>query len=97
MTSACTMSAASIGARPVRCSPGTGFQVLRASYWNTLLFPLMLVHRLVEKQDAESDVRDYPAWLDALFSAALAIERAAINAGLSLPFGGSLIVVARRD
>ena len=76
---------------------GHGFRVLRSSYWNTLLFPLMLLHRLVERREAESDVRDYPRWLDALFSAALAIERAAIAAGISLPFGGSLIVVAARD
>ncbi len=76
---------------------GHGFRVLRSSYWNTLLFPLMLLHRLVERRGAESDMRDYPRWLDALFSTALAIERTAIAAGLSLPFGGSLIVVAARD
>jgi SAM-dependent methyltransferase len=76
---------------------GSGFRVLRASYWNTLLFPLMLIHRLLERADAESDVRDYPPWLDALFSTALAIERAAIRAGISLPFGGSLILVVARD
>lgn len=74
-----------------------GFRVIRASYWNTLLFPLMLIHRLVERADAKSDVRDYPRWLDAIFSTALAIERAAIGAGLSLPFGGSLMIVAVRD
>jgi SAM-dependent methyltransferase len=74
-----------------------GFRIVRASYWNTLLFPLMLLHRLVERGDAESDVRDYPRWLDALFSTALAIERAAIGAGLDLPFGGSLMIVAVRD
>ena len=76
---------------------GNGFRVLRSSYWNTLLFPLMLVHRLIERDDAESDVRDFPRWLDALFSSALAVERFAIEAGISLPFGGSLIVVAARD
>lgn len=76
---------------------GGGFRVLRSSYWNTLLFPLMLIHRVLERDDAESDVRDYPRWLDALFSMALAVERAAIRAGISLPFGGSLIVVAARD
>ncbi|HYC63954.1 MAG TPA: class I SAM-dependent methyltransferase [Reyranellaceae bacterium] len=74
-----------------------GFRVLRSSYWNTLLFPLMLLHRLTERSDAPSDVRDYPGWLNALFSAALAVERATIGAGLSLPFGGSLIVVASRE
>jgi SAM-dependent methyltransferase len=73
-----------------------GFRVLHASYWNTLLFPLMLLHRLIERDDAESDVRDFPRWLDAIFSSTLAIERAVIATGLSLPFGGSLIIVATR-
>ena len=76
---------------------GHGFRVVKSSYWNTLLFPLMLLHRLTERDDATSDVRDFPRWLDALFSAALAIERWAMSAGLSLPFGGSLMIVARRD
>jgi len=76
---------------------GNGFRVLRSTYWNTLLFPLMLIHRLLESGDAESDVRDYPGWLDALFSTALAVERSAIAMGLNLPFGGSLMVVAQRD
>lgn len=73
-----------------------GFRVIRASYWNTLLFPLMLLHRLIERNDAESDVHEYPRWLDTIFSTALAIERSAISAGLNLPFGGSLLVVATR-
>jgi SAM-dependent methyltransferase len=78
---------------------GNGFRVLVSSYWNTLLFPLMLIHRLLERGDsaAESDVRDYPSWLDRLFSMALAAERLAIGAGISLPFGGSFIVVAERN
>lgn len=74
-----------------------GFRIQRSSYWNTLLFPLMVLHRLTERAEAESDVRDYPDWLDGLFSAALTVERLAILGGLSLPFGGSLIVVAARD
>jgi SAM-dependent methyltransferase len=76
---------------------GHGFRVLRSTYWNTLLFPLMLLHRLIESDDAESDVRDFPRWQDALFSAALGLERAVIRGGVSLPFGGSLILVAARD
>ncbi len=74
-----------------------GFKILKMSYWNTLLFPLMLLHRLTERDDADSDVRDFPRWLDALFSAALAVERAVIGAGVPLPFGGSLLVLAARD
>ena len=76
---------------------GHGFRIVRTSYWNTLLFPLMLLHRLTEREDAASDVRDYPVWLDAIFSMALAIERALIALGISLPFGGSLMIVGIRD
>lgn len=76
---------------------GHGFKVLKVTYWNTLLFPLMLLHRLTERDDAQSDVRDFPRWLDTLFSTALAVERTAIGAGLRLPFGGSLLIVAARD
>ncbi len=76
---------------------GHGFRVLRSSYWNTFLFPLMLLHRLRARDADRSDVRDYPGWLDALFSAVLTVERMAIALGISLPFGGSLIVVAARD
>ena len=82
-------------ARALIAAPG--FRILRASYWNTLLFPLMLIHRLVERGDAESDVRDYPRWLYAIFSTPRAIARAAIDAGVTLPFGGSLMIVAVRD
>jgi SAM-dependent methyltransferase len=76
---------------------GHGFRVLKSTYWNTLLFPLMLLHRLIEREDAESDVRDFPGWQDAVFSALLALERAAIRIGLNLPLGGSLILVVARD
>ena len=76
---------------------GHGFRIVKSSYWNTLLFPLMLLHRLIGRDAAESDVRDFPRWLDALFSAALALERAVIAAGITLPFGGSLMIVVTRD
>ena len=57
----------------------------------------VLLHRLTERADAPSDVRPFPRWLDALYAAALAAERVAIGAGLALPFGGSLLIVAARD
>ena len=85
------------GSQARRLLVGNGFRILRSSYWNTLLFPLMLLHRMIERDDAESDVRDFPRWLDALFSTALAVERRVIAAGINLPFGGSLIVVAQRN
>jgi SAM-dependent methyltransferase len=75
-----------------------GFRILRSSYWNTFLFPLMLLHRLAGSADDASDVRDFPPWLDRIFSAVLAVERGLIRLGIGLPFGGSLMIVAaRRD
>jgi SAM-dependent methyltransferase len=76
-----------------------GFAQIRSSYWNTLLFPLMVVSRLLPRfgstgSDAKSDVMEYPRWLDAIFSAALAGERLALKAGARLPFGGSILVTA---
>lgn len=74
-----------------------GFRILRLTYWNTFLFPLMLLHRVIERDNAKSDVHQYPLWQDALFSAVLAIERFIIAKGFGLPFGGSLLVVAIRE
>jgi hypothetical protein len=76
-----------------------GFVEIRCSYWNTLLFPLMAASRLLPRfglahGDAKSDVMEYPAWLDAIFSAALAGERALLRWGAVLPFGGSIVVTA---
>lgn len=74
-----------------------GFLVRTSSYWNTLLFPLMLIRRLLPARDnAKSDVVAYPRPLDASFAAALGLERAWLRSGIGLPFGGSLLVSAQK-
>ncbi len=74
-----------------------GFAVRASSYWNTLLFPLMLTRRLLAARDnAKSDVVAYPRPLDAAFAAALGLERVWLRSGIGLPFGGSLLVVAQK-
>ena len=74
-----------------------GFRVTRASYWNTLLFPLIALRRVLGRDAASSDVQEYPPLLDRLFSAALALERRVIGAGLDLPFGASLMMIATKN
>lgn len=65
-----------------------GFKVVRAGYWNSLLFPLMLVQRLtVGRHKATSDVATVPAWQNRLFFAILDCER---RLRLQFPFGGSV-------
>ena len=76
-----------------------GFRVVFAGYWNMVLFPLMvLTRKLLPAGDAAaSDVRPYPAAVEALCRAATAVERALLGCGLRLPFGGSVIAVAAKE
>lgn len=83
--------------RARRLLADAGFATVSAGYWNGLLFPLMLLHRLVAGQGTgASDVQPFPAWQDRLFFSATACERRLARAGLALPFGGSVWVWARK-
>jgi len=74
-----------------------GFVPLYTTYWNTLLFPIMALRRLVVRRaDEESDVHQYPPMVERFFRALLACERTLLRAGARMPFGGSVLVVARR-
>lgn len=75
-----------------------GLRTLQSTYWNSFLLPAMVARRMLSRSEAgKSDVMEYPAALNALFGAVLAVERGLVGAGLSLPAGGSLLVVARKD
>ena len=76
-----------------------GFRPVLVGYRNTLLFPIMALHRMAtrDRPASESDVREYPPALDRLFGAVLWVERALAGIGLRLPFGGSVIAVAVKD
>jgi SAM-dependent methyltransferase len=76
----------------------TGFACLEITYWNTLLFPLILPVRLWRKlaPPAQSDLADKPGNLsNALFGQLLGIERKLMKR-CPLPFGLSLFVIARK-
>jgi SAM-dependent methyltransferase len=76
-----------------------GFGAVSCGYWNSLLFPLMLLHRLTAgkgRDGSGSDVKPFPAWQDRLFYAVTAAERRLDDFGLRLPFGGSVWVEARK-
>lgn len=73
-----------------------GFGEIVTSYWNMLLFPLMVLRRVLMRAEAESDVRPFPPLIDRLFRGLTRIETVAMGAGIKLPFGGSLLVRAVR-
>ena len=85
------------GSAVAKLLDAAGFRVLYVSYWNMLLFPLMvLTRKLLPGGAAGSDVRLYPAPLEALCRAITGLETALLRRGVRLPCGGSVIVVAAK-
>jgi SAM-dependent methyltransferase len=80
--------------RIARLLQAAGFRVVFAGYWNMLLFPLMVLTRKLLPGAASSDVKPYPAPVEAMCRAATAVERGFLRLGVRLPFGGSVIAVA---
>ncbi|MDX2103565.1 MAG: class I SAM-dependent methyltransferase [Alphaproteobacteria bacterium] len=74
-----------------------GLRVSRGGYWNTGLFPLMAVHRLLSRSSSgDSDVHLYPAPIEALFRRVVLTEAWLVGKGVNLPYGGSVLVVAEK-
>ena len=74
-----------------------GFVGEASTYWNTLPFPLAVVRRKIfPPATPASDVRLYPAPLEALCNGAMALERAWLRRVGGLPFGTSVLTVARK-
>jgi SAM-dependent methyltransferase len=75
-----------------------GFEIVRMTYFNTLLFPLIAALRLIKKMggSAGSDDEHMPGRLtNVVLRAVFSSERWLVRA-TSLPFGVSLLAVARR-
>jgi len=84
--------------RVARLLRRSGFRPLFLSYWNAILFPLMvLTRKLLPGRETQSDVHLFPAPIEALCRAATSCETAWLRQGFRLPFGGSLIAVAARE
>lgn len=67
-----------------------GFQIRRAGYWNSLLFPLMAIHRLtVGKTKQHSDVEALPDWQNNFFYHIIRCEQFLQQHHIHIPFGGS--------
>ena len=71
-----------------------GFTRVRARYWNSILLPLMVLRRKLWRRAGASEVALLPTPVERAFGAVLALERRLTRAGLSLPFGGSILATA---
>lgn len=79
-----------------------GFRIERISYRNSILFPLAVVRRMLEKvffvKDGKmrSDLKPLPAFLNKFFAIILLLENILILSGIKFPFGLSIYCVARK-
>jgi SAM-dependent methyltransferase len=79
-----------------------GFAVERCSYVNTLLFPLPLAQRLMERaapgaERADSDLTLPPPALNATLRWPMALESAWLAGGGAFPFGLSIVALAHAN
>ncbi|MBL7944901.1 MAG: class I SAM-dependent methyltransferase [Flavobacteriales bacterium] len=73
-----------------------GFQPIFASYWNTVLFPLMVIRRKLLPAPEASDVTPFDPFANRFFKGCMSLEARLLKAGVPLPFGGSAFVVVRK-
>jgi len=75
-----------------------GFAAGRVTHWNALLLPLVAARRkLLPAPRGGSDVEPFSAPGEALWGAAMALERGWFGLGASLPFGTSILAVGTRS
>ncbi len=80
-----------------RLAARAGFGVERMTYFNTVLFPVLVARRLWKRLRGETrhDLEDTPPLLNAWLERAFALERHVLTRA-ALPFGASLLMIARR-
>lgn len=81
---------------------GAGFHIVRLTYTNATLFPLMLAVRTAQRlvglapiEDSDREITLPPAPVNAILSALLALEARAL-ALVDMPVGSSLLCLARK-
>ena len=75
-----------------------GLSDVRATHWNALLLPLITARRkLLPAPRSGSDVRRSSTLVEALCNAAMALERGWLGVFGQLPFGSSILAVARKN
>lgn len=81
-----------------------GFKIQFVSSFVFFLFPIMAFARLADRKstsrmsnkEPSHDELSLPRLVDAIFEVFMRIDESLINFGISLPWGGSIVVVARK-
>lgn len=77
-----------------------GFEIVKLSYFNTLLFPLMLAQRLLQKamlamKRSENIFPKYPTRFGRLFGSVFRLETRPLKF-MNFPFGGSVLCICKK-
>ncbi|MBF0385805.1 MAG: class I SAM-dependent methyltransferase [Candidatus Omnitrophica bacterium] len=78
-----------------------GFEIEKLTYRNTLLFPMILIKRLLERIDfgpqreKESDLKEIPGFINKVFAGITKAENKLLGF-VDFPFGSSIFCVARK-
>jgi ubiquinone/menaquinone biosynthesis C-methylase UbiE len=71
-----------------------GFVDVKTIHWNSILFPLMVMRRLLSLKSNDSDVKLYPRLVETIFRAIMRFETFSLSHGMRFPYGGSIIATA---
>jgi SAM-dependent methyltransferase len=77
---------------------GCGLRVQRSTYCNSLLFPLLLARRTLDRLLGRhgSDVGFLPSPIESLFRRVMELEAFCVRHGLRFPLGASAVVLATK-
>jgi SAM-dependent methyltransferase len=74
-----------------------GLAVVDDTYWNMLPFPLAVLRRkLLPPTKSTSDVHLFPPVVERMFNGLMALEHSWLGRGGRLPFGNSVLTVAKK-
>jgi SAM-dependent methyltransferase len=78
-----------------------GFQVIKVTSFVTLLLPVMMLSRMLKRlpkanDDPIAELRTGGRLVNLVLGLVMSVERMFIRLGITLPFGGSLLLVARK-
>ena len=73
-----------------------GFAEISVVHWNSVLFPLMLLRRMIASSRGQSDVATHPRPIEHIFWSIMRLENLLLRHGIVLPFGGSVLASAKR-
>jgi len=75
-----------------------GLSIVYSTSFVSLLVPLMGLSRLRIKKETYDPMKEFhiPKWLNTILAAVMALEFVLLRMGLRLPFGGSLLLLARK-